>query len=458
MRKTRLYSVIFLTVLILVVLNTRILMVYGDQENVVVVFQASADSYADQENPDSSYGTGELLKVRSLESRNARTYVFFDISTIPPGASVLHAKLFLYLQKPPASNRTYLCRRLASAWDEGALTWGKKPESPSIYEASSIITTTPGLVVWDVTDQVQKFLNGIREHVWSNFGWEIFDEHENSLGVQEAVFFSRESMEQDKRPFLTIEFKPPKLNITVGTRPLVAGEWASITIKRVSQDGILVTVGDRIFKQDWISIGSTNIRLSTSSRTGVFSLSAGGEPVNRAIIGDGETQIVAYYYDTSMGNHVLSFVPEGYPPGYYSEGSVQVTVIIDNYPPQIVNVSRSPDSPVMGETIRVSSWITDVGLGVKEAVLYYSTDGGISWSKVVMSLLAGRYDAYIPGQNAFTEIYYYVEASDKNGNTAKTEVVKISVRVSEWIYLTVAALVVAALIGLLLVRRVRGKK
>jgi len=448
---------IFLTVLTLMILNIPALMVHGEQEKVEAVFQASADSYADQENPNSSHGASELLKVRSSESGNMRSYVFFNISTIPPGASVLRAKLFLYLSKPPASNRTYFCHRLTSAWDEGSLTWSKRPESTSTYAASSTVTTTSGWVVWDVTDQVQKFLNGIEEYAWSNFGWEILDGSENSTGNQEAFFISRESVERDKRPFLTIEFTPPKLNITIGTPLLVSGEWTSLTIKRLSQDGILVIRGDRIFKQDWISLGSTTVRLSTSSRTGVFSLSLGGEPVDRVEIRNGETQVVVYYYDTSMGDYTLSAAAEGYPSGYYSEGSTQIKVIVDTYPPQIVNVSRSPDSPVMGEVIRVSAWITDVGSGVKEVVLYYSIDGGASWSKVTMSLLEGRYDAYIPGQNAFTEVSYYVEASDKSGNTAKTEVVKVSVRTPEWVFLIVAALVIAALIGLLLLRRSRKK-
>jgi hypothetical protein len=457
MRKKILFSIMFSAVLTLMVLNIPALTVHGEQDKVAAVFQASADSYADQENPNSSHGGVELLKVRSSEAGNARTYVFFNISTIPPGASVLRAKLLLYLSKKPASNRTYLCYHLTSAWDEGSLAWSKRPESTSTFAASSIVPTNPGWVVWDVTDQVQKFLNGIEEYAWRNLGWEILDGSENSPVSQEAWFLSRESLEQDKRPFLTVEFIPPKLNITVSNPLLVSGEWAGITIKRLSQDGILVIRGDRIFKQDWISFGSTIVKLSTSSRTGIFSLSPGGEPVDRVEIRNGETQIVVYYYDTSVGDYMISAVAEGYSPDYYVEGSAWITVIVDTYPPQIVNVSRSPDTPVMGEVIKVSAWITDVGTGVKEVILYYSTDGGASWSRITMSRLADRYDAYIPGQNAFTEVLFYVEASDKNGNTAKSEVAKVSVRAPEWVFLTVAALILIMVVGLLLVRRSRKK-
>ena len=86
MRKIRLCSMIFLIVLIIACLNiprVRFLIVSGEEERVKAVFQASADTYIDQEDPDNNYGSSEYLKVRSLASKNARTYVFFNLSTIP---------------------------------------------------------------------------------------------------------------------------------------------------------------------------------------------------------------------------------------------------------------------------------------------------------------------------------------------------------------------------------------
>ncbi len=456
MREKGLCGTIFLTVLMIAFLNTA-LIVCSDQEKVEAVFQASADTYVDQENPDASYGVDEYLKVRSLESKNARTYVFFDLSTIPPGASVLSAKLFLYLSKPPASERKYFCYRLNSAWDEESLTWNRKPESSSTFAASSTVTTTPGWVVWNVREQVQKFLNGIREHAWTNFGWEIFDGSEGSQEVQEAFFVSSESGEQDKRPYLAIEFTPPKLNITANM-PLVAGEWSGLTIKRLSQDGILVTRGDRIFKQDWINIGSITVRLSTSSGTGVFSLTPGGEPVDRLVIGDGEIQAVVYYRDTTLGSHTLSVSPEGYSPEYYLGGSLEVTVVAGSYSLEIVSVSASPENPVMGDVIKVSAVVSSIGVAVEEVALYYSTDGGASWTKVVMGFSGGRYEAYIPGQNAFTEVSYYVEARDQKGNKVKTDLFTVSIGLPDWFFLVAVAVVIVAVIGLLIIRRIRKKQ
>ncbi|MGC8831261.1 MAG: DNRLRE domain-containing protein [Thermoproteota archaeon] len=459
MRKTMLCSMMFLIVLIITCLNVphvRLLIVHGEEERVEVVFQASDDTYIDQENPDASYGSSEYLKVRSLASKNARTCVFFNLSTVPPGASVLSAKLFLYLSKPPASERTYLCYRLNSAWDENSLTWNRKPGSSSTFAASSTVSTQPGWVVWDVREQVQKFLNGIGEHAWINFGWEIFDGSEDSQEVQEAFFASSESGEQDKRPYLVIQFTPPRLNVTVGT-PLAAGEWVGLTIKRLSQDGILVTRGDRIFKQDWINIGSTTVRLSTSSGTGVFSLTPGGEPVDSVVIRDGEMQAVVYYRDTTLGNHTLSVSVEGYPSGYYVGGSLQITVVAGNYSLEIASVSITPENPVMGDIIKVSAVVSSIGVGVKEVALYYSTDGGASWTKLVMGFSGGRYEVYIPGQNAFTEVSYYVEARDQKDNTVKTDISTVSVGLPDWVFLVIAAVVIAAIIGFLGIRRTRKK-
>jgi hypothetical protein len=58
--------------------------------------------------------------------------------------------------------------------------------------------------------------------------------------------------------------------------------------------------------------------------------------------------------------------------------------------------------------------------GVSEASINYSTDGGVNWTKVVMSGSEPNYTGEIPGFAPGTEILYYVEAVDVEGGSTRT--------------------------------------
>ena len=66
----------------------------------------------------------------------------------------------------------------------------------------------------------------------------------------------------------------------------------------------------------------------------------------------------------------------------------------------------------------ITAYIVD-DVGIESAALYYSLDGGTVFTPVLMTLTAGEtYVGQIPGQPMGTEVSYYVEARDIDGNVA----------------------------------------
>ncbi|MEM3712429.1 MAG: DNRLRE domain-containing protein [Thermoproteota archaeon] len=131
-------------------------------------------------------------------------------------------------------------------------------------------------------------------------------------------------------------------------------------------------------------------------------------------------------------------------------------LIIDDTPPTISGLS-GPSAPAWGESTIVSCQVSDEESGVKEVILYYSTDGGASWSRIAMSLVGNRYSASIPPQPPFAKIRYYVEASDKVGNISQTNMFEYAVGLPIWIYISIIVIACVVIATVFSLRRKKPK-
>ncbi|MEM2350928.1 MAG: Ig-like domain-containing protein, partial [Thermoproteota archaeon] len=125
---------------------------------------------------------------------------------------------------------------------------------------------------------------------------------------------------------------------------------------------------------------------------------------------------------------------------------------VDTVPPTVSDLS-APPNPVFGESTMITCQVSDEVSGVEEVKLYYSTNGGASWTEVAMTIQAGRYTGSIPSQMPFTNVQYYVEAIDRVGNRYQTAVSTFGVGIPMWLYIVVIAIVVILAVTLLLRRR-----
>jgi len=177
----------------------------ADESNIVI--PCVADAYVDQSALDTNFNVSRLI-VRSAAGQNARSFLRFNVTTIPP-AAIVSAELKVFVTKPPSVPRKYrvllVCDR---DWKEDEITWNTWPgahfEGPY---SSAIVNMTQGWVSFDVTAHVIYVVKGWR----APWGFMILDEREDSWPQPVSTeFASREDADDALRPVL---------NVTVGYKP-----------------------------------------------------------------------------------------------------------------------------------------------------------------------------------------------------------------------------------------------
>ena len=146
----------------------------------VLTFNPTDDTYISMRSPDSNYGSSSQMVVENKYGASSDDWakdalVRFDVSSIAAGTKVVSATLYLYYydwhDNDPAG-RELTCYRVASNWDEDSVTWNTQPTSAPQASSRATVPSSFGWMTWDVTGDVQAFVNG----PGTEFGWKIVDE------------------------------------------------------------------------------------------------------------------------------------------------------------------------------------------------------------------------------------------------------------------------------------------
>lgn len=149
-------------------------------ENPVIIY-STEDTMIEQYSPNTNFGSSSAMYVNNqdgywgLPFHERDALVRFDLSSLPSGATICSARLFLYYfqwkhNKPKGRNLT--CYRITSEWEESEVTWDKRPALAAEATGGSIVPSSADWMDWDVTGDVQDFVDGKE----SNYGWQIMDE------------------------------------------------------------------------------------------------------------------------------------------------------------------------------------------------------------------------------------------------------------------------------------------
>ena len=157
---------------------------------------ASIDSWVEERNPTSNFGTAPDIFVQSkATAENRRLLVKFTLPSQPANCSVSVAVLRLNASATQ-SGRTIQVFRAAAAWTETGVTWSNQPATDGV--ASTYSPTANGWHEATVTARVQELYSG------SNNGFLLRDQTENSAGTFDQKYDSRENTND------------PELRITFG--------------------------------------------------------------------------------------------------------------------------------------------------------------------------------------------------------------------------------------------------
>lgn len=163
-----------------------------------------ADSHVATANPNSNYGGVPALVVSPNAGGPARSFVHFDLSSVPAGATIVEASLRIC---PVSVNilalgRVHDLHRVTSAWTENGVTWNTRPITTAAATDSHAVLAGLVCQTYEVTPDVQLWAAGS-----SNYGWQLSDAATNLINA-EVNYGSRETADNSARPLLTVTFVP----------------------------------------------------------------------------------------------------------------------------------------------------------------------------------------------------------------------------------------------------------
>jgi len=168
---------------------------------------AGIDTGIESVFPTNNYALLNYTGIGNSASTIVRTYIEFDLSSIPADVRITDADLKLYQYNTIGSdNFTIGLYKVTSNWDESTITWNLQPTSSTDAEITSNITV--GAITWkswDIDTLVQGWLDG----TISNYGMMLKDTDESSDNTIAYFFTSDYTTDATKRPILEIDYYIP---------------------------------------------------------------------------------------------------------------------------------------------------------------------------------------------------------------------------------------------------------
>jgi hypothetical protein len=164
------------------------------------------DSGIESLYPNNNYGNLTYCAVGNNATTIVRTYIKFDLSTVPGDAVVVDADLKLYQWGTfGTANFTIALYNVTSAWDESTITWNLQPTCSIDAEITSDITAAIAWKSWDIDTLVQTWLDGSI----TNYGVVLKDTDEASVNTLAYFWTSDYTADTTKRPELVIYYYIP---------------------------------------------------------------------------------------------------------------------------------------------------------------------------------------------------------------------------------------------------------
>ena len=182
---------------------------YADAETPISLQPGAAgkDAYVVSTHPTNNYDYSYAW-VGNWGSEIERTYIQFDLNTIPTNARLISASLSLYQFSSVGSGSfTVGLYQVTSDWGESNITWNNQPTSSSEVEASCTVYT--GSTVWKTWYNIGDLVKGWLDGSVTNYGMLLKAANELSINVKAAFRTSDYTTDTSKRPKLTINYYIP---------------------------------------------------------------------------------------------------------------------------------------------------------------------------------------------------------------------------------------------------------
>ena len=386
---------IFLLVIMLV---TSAFVIFSNNNvkatNAYVVLYPTDDSTINAGNPDNHYGSFTDTTVRNAygaggsDNWEMDSLIKFDISSLPSDTIIRFATLKLYYyswdDNNPAGHQLKLYRAISN-WNEGTVTWNNQPSWASQYTNYSTVPSSASIwMEWNVTSDVQKFINGN----YNNYGWKITDEYYwGNSNIPRCLFYSKEY--GSYIPYLEIELVSPDFVYVDDDFDENTTGWGYDHFNNI-QDGI-----DAVNESGTVYVfNGTYYENVVVNKT----IDLIGEDKNTTIVDGGESGDVVYVSADTVNITGFTIKNSGhgyYPnPPYFDSGihidsdncTVFRNVITDNNGYGI-SLNHSSYTKIIGGNIIINNQIGEINLS-------YSNNNTIKNNIIKNSDLGGRWGLF----------------------------------------------------------------
>jgi len=108
---------------------------------------------------------------------------------------------------------------------------------------------------------------------------------------------------------------------------------------------------------------------------------------------------------------------------------VEFSPLSTNQPPTISNIQQSPSNPTSSDVVTVTADITDPDNDLATDSLFYSTNGGTTYSQLYhLSVSGNTYTYEIPALPDGTTVEYFIMAKDNDGNRVTSDTFSYTVQ------------------------------
>ena len=182
-----------------------------------VIFDSPIVYHDNYNHADVNYGNKPFLAAFEIPGAQGgvntnRALLYFDLSQIPVGSTIMSAKLDLHAYTEftvaPVNDGHYgtnsaKINRITSSWSENQVTWNTQPTVSTLHEKSLSQSIAPDQDYLDI--DVKTLVQDMTDNPNNSFGFEL--SLINEVVTTNVSFCSREYPNTAKRPTLEVEYR-----------------------------------------------------------------------------------------------------------------------------------------------------------------------------------------------------------------------------------------------------------